>query len=79
MVETTLDLPIQADAEQAVHTVLTRATARKGVQQAALVALDGEGRIRAYVGGADYGAQPVRPRQPAPSARPARRSSRSST
>jgi len=55
VVETTIDLPIQAAAERAVTSVLSApdATAR-GVQQAALVALDGEGRVRAFVGGEDY-------------------------
>ncbi len=53
VVETTLDLPIQAAAEQSVRTGVA-AHADQGVQQGALVALDGEGRIRAYVGGASY-------------------------
>ncbi|MBI5939199.1 MAG: penicillin-binding protein 1A [Caulobacterales bacterium] len=53
IVETTLDLPIQAAAESAVRTGVG-ASKVQGVQQAALVAMDGEGRIRAYVGGADY-------------------------
>ncbi len=53
VVETTLDLPIQLNAEYAVRKVVER-DASRGVQQAALVAVDGEGRIRAYVGGADY-------------------------
>jgi penicillin-binding protein 1A len=53
IVETTLDLPIQAAAEQAVRTGVA-AHANQGVGQGALVALDGEGRIRAYVGGAIY-------------------------
>ena len=53
VVETTLDLPIQAAAEQAVHAGIA-GHASQGVQQAALVALDGEGRIRAYVGGDSY-------------------------
>jgi penicillin-binding protein 1A len=53
VVETTLDLPIQAAAEQAVRAgVATHAN--QGVGQGALVALDGEGRVRAYVGGAIY-------------------------
>jgi penicillin-binding protein 1A len=52
-VETTLDLPIQAAAEQAVRSGAARNKAA-GVQQAALVALDAEGRVRAYVGGVDY-------------------------
>jgi penicillin-binding protein 1A len=55
VVETTLDLPTQANAESAVHGVLDGSGRARGVQQAALVALDGQGRIRAYVGGADYG------------------------
>jgi penicillin-binding protein 1A len=55
VVETTLDLSIQANAERAVRQVVARDSAARGVQQAALVALDGEGRVRAYVGGADYG------------------------
>ncbi|MGI8841957.1 MAG: transglycosylase domain-containing protein, partial [Caulobacteraceae bacterium] len=53
VVETTLDLPIQAAAEQAVRAGVA-AHAKEGVQQGALVALDGEGRVRAYVGGAIY-------------------------
>ena len=53
VVETTLDLPIQLNAEYAVRQVVARDAAR-GVQQAALVAVDAEGRLRAYVGGADY-------------------------
>ncbi len=53
VIETTLDLPIQAAAEQAVRAGVT-AHDKEGVQQSALVAIDGEGRIRAYVGGAMY-------------------------
>jgi penicillin-binding protein 1A len=53
VVETTLDLPIQAAAEQAVRAGVTR-HASEGVGQGALVAMDGEGRIRAYVGGSNY-------------------------
>ena len=55
VVETTLDLPIQAAAEQAVRGGVTL-HANQGVRNGALVALDGEGRLRAYVGGADYAA-----------------------
>ena len=54
VVETTLDLPIQTNAEHAVREIVSRDAAAKGVQQAALVALDGQGHVRAYVGGADY-------------------------
>ncbi|WP_304168212.1 transglycosylase domain-containing protein [Phenylobacterium aquaticum] len=53
VVETTLDLPIQAAAEQALARGVAAAQSQ-GVQQGALVAIDGEGRIRAYVGGARY-------------------------
>jgi len=53
VVETTLDLPIQTSAELAIRRGVAAADSQ-GVQQGALVALDGEGRIRAYVGGAAY-------------------------
>lgn len=53
IVQTTLDLPIQASAESAVRAVIKQEKS-KGVRQAALVALDGEGRVRAMIGGADY-------------------------
>jgi penicillin-binding protein 1A len=53
VVETTLDLPLQASAEQSVQAGVAGAKAQ-GVQQAALISLDGEGRIRAYVGGINY-------------------------
>jgi len=53
IVETTLDLPIQTDAERAIQTIMAR-DAKKGPQQAALVSVDGEGRIRALVGGVSY-------------------------
>jgi penicillin-binding protein 1A len=54
VVETTLDLPVQTGAERAVRQITARDGASRGVQQAALVAMDGEGRVRAFVGGADY-------------------------
>ncbi|HEV7159214.1 MAG TPA: PBP1A family penicillin-binding protein [Caulobacteraceae bacterium] len=53
VVETTLDLPIQAAAEQAVRAGVA-AHAGEGVAQGALISVDGQGRIRAYVGGTDY-------------------------
>ena len=53
VVETTLDLPIQAGAEQAVRAGVAAHAGQK-VGQGALVAMDGEGRIRAYVGGTTY-------------------------
>ncbi len=54
VVETTIDLPIQADAERAIKEATAPDAVARGVQQAALVAMDGEGRVRAYVGGVDY-------------------------
>jgi penicillin-binding protein 1A len=77
VVETTLDLPIQAAAERSVQLGV-RANKAVGVEQAALVAIDGEGRVRAYVGGPTM-REPVRPRHRWPAARRARLSSRSST
>lgn len=53
VVETTLDLPLQASAEQAMQKGVAAASAL-GVQQGALVSLDGEGRVRAFVGGVNY-------------------------
>lgn len=53
VIETTLDLTLQTQAERAVRAILQR-DAGRGVDQAALVALDGEGRIRAMIGGASY-------------------------
>ncbi|HRO33834.1 MAG TPA: PBP1A family penicillin-binding protein [Brevundimonas sp.] len=53
IVETTLDLTLQTAAERSVRRILDRDGSR-GVQQAALVALDGDGRVRAMIGGASY-------------------------
>ncbi|WP_158917078.1 transglycosylase domain-containing protein [Caulobacter sp. S45] len=53
IVETTLDLPIDTAAETAARTVVER-NGRLGVQQAAVVALDGGGRVRALIGGVSY-------------------------
>ncbi|HVI32073.1 penicillin-binding protein 1A [Phenylobacterium sp.] len=53
VVETTLDLPLQASAEQALQAGVAAAKSQ-GVEQGALVSIDGEGRIRAYVGGTNY-------------------------
>ena len=54
VVETTLDLPIQAAAEHTITQDVATLGAPKGVKQAALISLDGEGRVRAYVGGVSY-------------------------
>ncbi len=53
IVETTLDLTLQTSAERAVRRIIERDDS-KGVEQAALVALDGDGRVRAMIGGASY-------------------------
>ena len=53
VVETTLDLTLQTAAERSVNRILTRDRS-KGVEQAALVAMDGDGRVRAMIGGASY-------------------------
>ncbi|HLZ83239.1 MAG TPA: PBP1A family penicillin-binding protein [Caulobacteraceae bacterium] len=53
VVETTLDEGAEAEAQSATATTLARYKSR-GVAQAALVAMDGLGRVRAMIGGADY-------------------------
>ncbi|WP_299542974.1 PBP1A family penicillin-binding protein [Phenylobacterium sp.] len=57
VVETTLDLPTEIAASEAAKTVTTR-FAKQGVSQAAVVSLDGSGRVRAMVGGVDYAKAP---------------------
>lgn len=57
VVETTLDLPSEIAAGDAAKSVTTR-FAKQGVAQAALVSLDGSGRVRAMVGGVDYAKGP---------------------
>ena len=54
LVVTTLDAPLQAAAEEAVEWALAGEGARRGAGQAALVALDPDGAVRALVGGRDY-------------------------
>ena len=53
IVETTLDLSLNAAAQNAATAVLAR-NPNSGAQQAAVVALDGAGRVRALIGGVDY-------------------------
>ncbi|MGZ6015850.1 MAG: transglycosylase domain-containing protein, partial [Phenylobacterium sp.] len=53
VVETTLDLPAEIAAGEAISAATTK-YAKQGVSQAALVSLDGSGRVRALVGGVDY-------------------------
>jgi len=55
VVDTTLDLPAEAAAGEAAEAVTAR-YAHAGASQAALVALDGSGRVRAFIGGVDYDA-----------------------
>ena len=57
VVETTLDLPAEIAAGDAAKTVTAR-FAKQGVSQAAVVSLDGSGRVRAMVGGVDYAKAP---------------------
>jgi penicillin-binding protein 1A len=57
VVDTTLDLPSEAAAGEEAKAVADRYASR-GVQQAALVTLDGDGRIRALIGGVDYATGP---------------------
>jgi penicillin-binding protein 1A len=57
VVDTTLDLPTEAAAGEDAKAVTDRYASR-GVQQAALVTLDGEGRVRAMIGGVDYATGP---------------------
>ncbi len=53
-VKTTIDLGLQKAAEQAVESHLRQFGANYGVKQAAMVAIEPEGALRAMVGGRDY-------------------------
>lgn len=57
VVETTLDGAMETAAASALRGVVSRYAAQD-VSQGALVALDGQGRVRAMVGGVDYAAAP---------------------
>ena len=57
VVETTLDLPMETAAGATLRRVVA-AHEKQGVGQAALVAVDGQGRVRAMVGGVDYAKGP---------------------
>jgi penicillin-binding protein 1A len=57
VVETTLDLALEARAAESARSVVARFKAQD-VEQAALVAMDGVGRVRAMLGGVDYAASP---------------------
>jgi penicillin-binding protein 1A len=57
VVETTLDMPAEIEAAKAASATVERYRAQ-GVQQAALVSVDGAGRVRAFLGGLDYAQSP---------------------
>lgn len=57
VVETTLDGRMELAAADALRSTIGR-YGGQGVSQGALVALDGQGRVRAMVGGLDYAAAP---------------------
>jgi penicillin-binding protein 1A len=57
VVVTTLDLPMEQTAAAAAADGVARLKAH-GVQQAAVVALDAQGRIRTLLGGIDYASSP---------------------
>jgi penicillin-binding protein 1A len=58
VIYTTLDIDAQRAAENAVRQVMTDPDTARGADQAALVALSGDGAIRALVGGVDYATSP---------------------
>ena len=57
VVETTLDQPMEAAAGVAARNAVARFKEPQG-QQAALVAVDGQGRVRALVGGTNHASAP---------------------
>ncbi len=57
IVDTTLDRSMELAAGEQARAVVARHAAQ-GVQQTALVALDGAGHVRAMVGGVDYASAP---------------------
>jgi penicillin-binding protein 1A len=54
VVDTTIDLDLEKEAEKALSSVLKSEGKKLGASQAALASIDGTGAIRAIVGGADY-------------------------
>ncbi|MGB0084778.1 MAG: PBP1A family penicillin-binding protein [Rhodomicrobiaceae bacterium] len=52
---TTVDIPMQKAAEQAIETTLDQNSKAMHVGQAAMVAMETDGAVRAMVGGRDYG------------------------
>jgi penicillin-binding protein 1A len=57
VVETTLDSPAEEAAAAAAKAVTTR-YAKQKVEQAAVITLDAQGRVRAMIGGVDYDKSP---------------------
>jgi penicillin-binding protein 1A len=57
VVETTLDLPLEAAAGDAAKDVAARFKSR-GVEQAAVISLNEEGAVRVLIGGVDYQSGP---------------------
>ena len=55
VVGTTLDLRLQAAAEAAIDAVMASPKYNRGAGQVALLAMSGDGAVRAMVGGRDYG------------------------
>ncbi|MGE5538379.1 MAG: transglycosylase domain-containing protein [Gemmatimonas sp.] len=58
VVKTTLDVAMQKAAEARIKGMLSGPAAKLDASQAALVAIDRDGAVRAMVGGADWGASP---------------------
>jgi penicillin-binding protein 1A len=56
VVDTTIDRTLEKAAEKAIKTTLDKEGKKLNASQAALVAIDGTGAIRALVGGRDYAA-----------------------
>ncbi|KAA3511102.1 transglycosylase domain-containing protein [Agrobacterium rosae] len=54
VVDTTIDLDLEKEAEKSLSDVLKSEGKKLGASQAALASIDGTGAIRAIVGGADY-------------------------
>ena len=54
VVDTTLDMGLERKADQTLSKLLSGEGRKQGASQAALVAIDGTGAIRALVGGKDY-------------------------
>jgi penicillin-binding protein 1A len=58
IVDTSIDLRLQGAAQRAVADTLNEDGAKFGASQAALVAIDPDGAVKALVGGRDYGTSP---------------------